>query len=244
MHRKGRKKKGHHLTNYLFVHTERHLQINQLSAYRRTLFCCIYMRLRKSDVDCVSWKSASEYWAHATSTWSLADRVRWVRRRLKGPWRALLPRARACLPSRRIHKSHSGIPCTYNTGYHFFYYLLLILFTSRCQFEWQVAEHFRVCLLASTWACQGLTGIHSVCRIEAAPRWFAAVCLSWKCSASTGQQRGGLEGVESVVVVGGSSWTSPSLASRGFYTISSKKWKCHGSVHLSNNWNLGQRFIY
>lgn len=42
----------------------------------------------------------------------------------------------------------------------------------------------------------------------------------------------------------GSSWTSPSLASRGFYTISSQKWKCHGSVHLPNNWNLGQWFIY
>lgn len=43
---------------------------------------------------------------------------------------------------------------------------------------------------------------------------------------------------------GGSSWTSPSPASRGFYTISSQKWKCHGSVHLPNNWNLGQCFIY
>lgn len=43
---------------------------------------------------------------------------------------------------------------------------------------------------------------------------------------------------------GGSSWTSPSPASRGFYTISSQKWKCHGSVHLPNNWNLGQWFIY
>lgn len=69
------------------------------------------------------------------------------------------------------------------------FYLLLILFTSRCQFEWQVAEHFRVCLLASTWGCQSLTGIHSVCRREAAPRWLAAVCLSWKCSASAGQER-------------------------------------------------------
>lgn len=158
---------------------------------RHTLFFFVFIcGCGSLDVDCVGWKSASEYWAHATSTWSLADRVRWVRRRLKGPWRVLLSRARARLPRRRILKSHSGIPCTHNTVYHFFY-LLLILFTSRCQFEWQVAEHFRVCLLASTWACQGLTGIHSVCRIEAAPRWFAAVCLSWKCSASTGQQRGG-----------------------------------------------------
>lgn len=119
------------------------------------------------------------------------------------------------------------------------FYLLLILFTSRCQFEWQVAEHFRVCLLASTWGCQSLTGIHSVCRREAAPRWLAAVCLSWKCSASAGQERKREGGGE-----WGSSWTSPSPASRGFYTISSQKWKCHGSVHLPNNWNLGQWFIY
>lgn len=79
------------------------------------------------------------------------------------------------------------------------FYLLLILFTSRCQFEWQVAEHFRVCLPASTWACQSLTAIHSVYGREAAPRWFAAVCLSWKCSASAGQERkrkgGGGDGV-------------------------------------------------
>lgn len=138
--------------------------------------------------------------------------------------------------------SHSGKLHTYNVGDHFFY-LLLILFTSHCQFEWQVAEHFRVCLLSSTWGCQTLTGIHSVCRREAAPRWVAAVCLSWKCFASAGQERKRRSG--GVLVGGvGSLWTSSSLASRGFYTISSQKWKCHGSVHLPNNWNLGQWFIY
>lgn len=83
--------------------------------------------------------------------------------------------------------------CT-RTALDIIFYLLLILFTSRCQFEWQVAEHFRVCLLASTWGCQSLTGIHSVCRREAAPRWLSAVCLSWKCSASAGQQREGRRG--------------------------------------------------
>lgn len=109
-----------------------------------------------------------------------------------------------------------------------------------------MAEHFRVCLLASTWGCQSLTAIHSVCRREAAPRWFAAVCLSWKCSASAGQERKrrGMRGVGGWRGGMGSSWTSPSPASRGFYTISSQKWKCHGSVHLPNNWNLGQWFIY
>lgn len=96
--------------------------------------------------------------------------------------------------------SHSGKLRTYNVGDHFFY-LLLILFTSHCQFEWQVAEHFRVCLLSSTWGCQTLTGIHSVCRREAAPRWVAAVCLSWKCFASAGQERKRRSG--GVLVVGG-----------------------------------------
>lgn len=140
----------------------------------------------------------------------------------------------------RVHLhtcSHHAHGIHARTALDIIFYLLLILFTSRCQFEWQVAEHFRVCLLASTWGCQSLTGIHSVCRREAAPRWFAAVCLSWKCSASAGQERKREGGGES-------SWTSPSPASRGFYTISSQKWKCHGSVHLPNNWNLGQSFIY
>lgn len=149
------------------------------------------------------------------------------------------------MPYNTSDTSHSGVLHTHDSRYHFFFYLLLILFTSRCQFEWQLAEHFRVCLPASTWSCQSMTGIHSHCRSEAAPRWPADVWLSWKCSASAGQWRKGKGGV-CLCVCGwrGSSWTSPSAASRGFYTISSQKWKCHGSVHLLNNWNLGQWFIY
>lgn len=85
------------------------------------------------------------------------------------------------------------INCTRNAP-DIIFYLLLILFTSCCQFEWQVAEHFRVCLLASTWGCQSLTGILSVCRREVVPRWLDAVCLSWKCAASAGQARRSRDG--------------------------------------------------
>lgn len=104
------------------------------------------------------------------------------------------------------------------------FYLLLILFTQRCQFEWQLAEHFRVCLPASSRSCQGLTGIHSLCRRKAAPRWLAAVCLFRKCSASAGQRgkrekrrKGGCAFVWGVLM----DLSQP--ASGGFYTISSQK---------------------
>lgn len=138
--------------------------------------------------------SAVKCLTHTVSMWCLTVRVRSVLRRLKAREKKSIDEIRQYTHT-HTHRTHANTFSHHTQGNRarimldIIFYLLLILFTSRCQFEWQVAEHFRVCLLASTWACQSLTAIHSVCGREAAPRWFAAVCLSWKCSASAGQER-------------------------------------------------------
>lgn len=101
------------------------------------------------------------------------------------------------------------------------FYLLLILFTSRCQFEWQVAEHFRVCLLAfhvrlSEFDCDPLIlqerGCSQVARCCLPVLKVLCVCRAreWgrEKKIKKREREGGLQGRGWGGV--GSWWTSPS----------------------------------
>lgn len=141
--------------------------------------------------------------------------------------------------------SQSGILCNYSAGYHFlfafnsFHTALSVWVTAGRTFQ-GLSPCFLGKLSGSDWDPLTLQeeGCSQVARCCLPVPKVLCVCRATEKRGK--KEEGGGGGAR---LCGGSSWTSPSLRLEDFTPFHLKKWKCHGSVHLPNSWNLGQWFI-